>query len=125
VAALAPDLAISSLSVPGMERNVTGLRVRGVRQRVLAPRSLDDVIAEVEVVGVDLGVQDAQRRCGRRSRRSGRRCWRTRPSGGCAVYLEWWPRPMFSPGADCYSNELIALAGGSTCSRGGRGRASR
>jgi iron complex transport system substrate-binding protein len=28
------------------------------------------------------------------------------------VYLEWWPRPMFTPGAACYSNELIALAGG-------------
>jgi len=28
------------------------------------------------------------------------------------VYLEWWPKPMFTPGRDCYSNELIALAGG-------------
>lgn len=56
---IAPDLAISSLSVPGMERVVTGLRVRGVPQRVLAPRSVDDVLADLQVVGADLGVSAA------------------------------------------------------------------
>jgi hypothetical protein len=58
VAALAPDLTLSSLSVPGMERNVTGLRVRGLRQRVLAPRSVDDVLAELRLVGEDLGLPE-------------------------------------------------------------------
>jgi iron complex transport system substrate-binding protein len=112
VAALAPDLAISSLSVPGMERNVTGLRVRGVRQRVLAPRSLNDVIAEIEVVGADLGVQE--RAAAVRAELAAERAALVaeRPAEPVRVYLEWWPRPMFSPGADCYSNELIALAGG-------------
>jgi iron complex transport system substrate-binding protein len=28
------------------------------------------------------------------------------------VYLEWWPKPMFTPGRACWSNELLALAGG-------------
>lgn len=112
VAALAPDLALSSLSVPGMERNVTGLRVRGVRQRVLAPRSLDDVIAEVRQVGDDLGVEArAEEVCAAMlAEREALRA--ARPARARRVYLEWWPRPMFSPGAACYSNELIALAGG-------------
>lgn len=112
VAALAPDLTISSLSVPGMERNVTGLRVRGVRQRVLAPRSLDEVIAEVERVGLDLGVADraAMVRTQIEAERAALRA--NLPGRPVRVYLEWWPRPMFSPGADCYSNELIGLAGG-------------
>lgn len=112
VAALAPDLVLSSLSVPGMERNVTGLRVRGVRQRVLAPRSLDDVLAELVRVGEDLGLADRaaavclQMQAEREALRA------ARPERPVGVYLEWWPRPMFSPGAACYSNELIALAGG-------------
>ena len=112
VAALAPDLVLSSLSVPGMERNVTGLRVRGLPQRVLAPRSLDDVLAELALVGQDLGVMDraaeviAQMQAEREALRA------ARPGRPVGVYLEWWPRPMFSPGAECYSNELIALAGG-------------
>ncbi len=112
VAALAPDLALSSLSVPGMERNVTGLRVRGVRQRVLAPRSIDDVLAELRRVGEDLGLAEraaeviAQMQGEREALRA------ARPERPVGVYLEWWPRPMFSPGAACYSNELIDLAGG-------------
>ena len=101
VAALAPDLAISSLSVPGMERVVTGLRVRGVPQRVLAPRSVDDVIADLEVVAADLGVSAAavcedmrkEREALRAARGAGR-------------------RRVYRPGAACYSNELIDLAGG-------------
>jgi iron complex transport system substrate-binding protein len=106
-------LVVSSLSVPGMERNVTGLRARGVPQIVLAPRSIADVLSELERLGRALGVerraavvvadmreQIAALQRERRDRRPVR------------VYLEWWPRPMFTPGADCYSNELIALAGG-------------
>ena len=112
VAALAPALALSSLSVPGMERVVTGLRVRGVPQRVLAPRSLDDVMEEVGIVGRDLGLQEAAAEV-RAQMMAERAALRARvPAAPVRVYLEWWPRPMFSPGAACYSNELIALAGG-------------
>jgi iron complex transport system substrate-binding protein len=112
VAALEPELVLSSLSVPGMERNVTGLRVRGVRQRVLAPRSLAEVEAEVAVVGADLGVADAAAAVVRRLTDERAALRSARPATPVRVYLEWWPRPMFSPGADCYSNELISLAGG-------------
>ncbi|MCR9166121.1 MAG: helical backbone metal receptor [Nannocystaceae bacterium] len=112
VAELAPDLVLSSLSVPGMERVVTGLAVRGVPQLVLAPRSLADVRADIrraaqalglgeigEAVAGDMEAQEAALRAA---------C-----SGEpTPVYLEWWPKPMFTPGQDCYSNELISLAGG-------------
>ena len=36
----------------------------------------------------------------------------TRVEPPVRIYLEWWPRPMFSPGRDGYADELIALAGG-------------
>lgn len=112
VAELSPDLVLSSLSVPGMERIVTGLAVRGVPQLVLAPRSLADVRADIrraaqalglgdvgEAVVGDMQAQEAELRAA---------------CGGepTPVYLEWWPKPMFTPGEDCYSNELISLAGG-------------
>ncbi len=112
VAALAPMLALSSLSVPGMERVVTGLRVRGVPQRVLAPRSLAEVMDEVEVVAADLGLVDAGRQVRAQMTRERDELRARRPAQPVRVYLEWWPRPMFSPGAACYSNELIDLAGG-------------
>ena len=112
VAARGPDLALSSLSVPGMERVVTGLRVRGVRQRVLAPRSLADVMAEVEVVGEDLGLAASGAAVRAQMLAEREALLATRRAAPVRVYLEWWPRPMFSPGAACYSNELISLAGG-------------
>ena len=113
LAALEPDLVLSSLSVPGMERVVTGLRARGIPQLVLAPRSYADVLAEIERCGAALGVADRAadvvadlgRQRGALEAANGR-------GARVRVYLEWWPKPMFTPGVDCYSNELIALAGG-------------
>ncbi len=112
VAALDADLVVSSLSVPGMERVVTGLRARGVPQTVLAPRSLDDVLGDILRVADALGVPE----CGAavvadiEAQRAALRA--QCPIEPVRVYLEWWPKPMFTPGRDCYSNELIALAGG-------------
>lgn len=112
IAALGPDLVLSSLTVPGMERVVTGLRARGVPQRVLAPRTLDEVAAEVERVGEDLGVaaRGAEVAAAFRAELALMRAWR--PARRVRIYLEWWPRPMFTPGAACFSNGLIELAGG-------------
>ena len=114
VAALAPDLVVSSLSVPGMERNVTGLRARGLAQVVLAPRGIEDVLSELALLGALLGAKD--RAAALIADMRGQIAALERDAAAlehpARVYLEWWPRPMFSPGAACYSNELIALAGG-------------
>ena len=114
IAELEPDLVISSLTVPGMERNVTGLRARGVPQLVLAPRSLDDVLAELQTLGRILEVPYRAAAVIDDMRKQIATLEREALSLGepARVYLEWWPRPMFSPGSDCYSNELIMLAGG-------------
>jgi ABC-type Fe3+-hydroxamate transport system substrate-binding protein len=112
VAELRPDLVLSSLTVPGMERIVTGLRARGVPQLVLAPRRYCDVLAELELLGRVLGVpQRAEGVVADMERQRGE-LEAVRVAPPVRVYLEWWPRPMFTPGRDCYSNELIAFAGG-------------
>ncbi len=112
VVALKPDLVLSSLSVPGMERIVTGLRRRGVPQLVFAPRRIDDVLANLETLGTRLGVAQAARAARAKMTRERAALLATRGPTPLRVYLEWWPRPMFTPGADCFSNELIELAGG-------------
>jgi len=112
VAALRPGLVLSSLTVPGMERNVVGLDARKVEQLVLAPRTLDEVMADVCRVGATLGVAERADAVVDRMRQERRVLEERREGPPSRVYLEWWPRPMFTPGADCYSNELIALAGG-------------
>ena len=113
IVALAADLVISSLTVPGMERVVTGLRARGVRQLVLAPSSLSDVMEGAAVLAQALGVPERGAELIHRLEAE-RRELQARAAQGPTrrVYLEWWPKPMFTPGRDCYSNEIIALAGG-------------
>ncbi len=112
VAALAPDLVVSSLTVPGMERIVTGLRRRGIPQVVLAPRSVDDVLDDLGRVGTRLGLAQRAAQVVSRMQDEIEALRRGRPSVPVRIYLEWWPRPMFSPGRDSYADELIELAGG-------------
>lgn len=112
VAELRPDLVVSSLTVPGMERIVTGLRARGVPQIVAAPRRFADVLGDLERVGRALEVEAKAAEVVASLRAEVQRLSTTRPAVPTRVYLEWWPRPMFTPGRDCYSNEIIALAGG-------------
>jgi iron complex transport system substrate-binding protein len=112
VAALAPDLVVSSLTVPGMERIVTGLHARGVPQLVSAPRSFAEMLDDLRQLGVALGVPDRAAEVIATLAAERDELARTRPAVPTRVYLEWWPRPMFSPGRDCYSNELLELAGG-------------
>jgi iron complex transport system substrate-binding protein len=112
VAALRPDLVVSSLSVPGMERIVTGLRARGIAQVVLAPRSLADVLDDLRRVGERLGVPERAEAVVRTMEAQAEALRQGRPAVPVRIYLEWWPRPMFSPGRDTYADELVALAGG-------------
>lgn len=58
VAALKPDLVLASLSVPGMERNVEGLRQRGLPHIVLDPKGIAEIWANLRLVGEHCGVPD-------------------------------------------------------------------
>lgn len=112
VAALRPDLVLSSLSVPGMERNLERLDAAGIPHLVLDAQGLQGVFESIRVVGrlVGRGAVAEGVVCAMQSRldavaaRPPRRRWR--------VFLEWWPRPVITPGRRCWSTEMIALAGG-------------
>lgn len=105
-------LALASLSVPGMERVVMGLRRRKIPHVVFAPRSLDEICADLGRLGQALGVDASKVQARFREQRESLAAAAAELARPVRVFLEWWPRPQFSPGADCYSNELIALAGG-------------
>lgn len=112
IEALGPDLICSSLSVPGMERVVTGLRARRQPQCVLAPRCIDDLLAEIRLLGEHLRVRQAAERVCVELARERAALEAELPPRSVRVYLEWWPEPMYTPGWDCFSNELVDLAGG-------------
>lgn len=113
VAELEPDLVLASLTVPGMERTVVGLEARGLAHLVLAPRNLADVRSDVLRVAAAMRMDDAGQSAVARFDAEVKALEAVKSDGTPArVYLEWWPRPMFTPGRACFSNELIELAGG-------------
>ncbi len=111
-AALRPDLVLASLSVPGMERNVEGLKERNLPHLVLDPHSLDEVLADVLTVGDACGVraraekvvEDAHRRIEAvRRRRAARRDVR--------IYWEWWPKPLIAAGRASWVQQMSRIVG--------------
>lgn len=110
--ALGADVALASLSVPGMERVVMGLRRRKLAHVVFAPRTLDDISRDFARLGRVLGIDARSPRARFEQTRAQLALDARKLTRPVRVFLQWWPRPQFSPGADCYSNELIALAGG-------------
>jgi iron complex transport system substrate-binding protein len=110
VAALEPSLVVSSLTVPGMERIVTGLRARGVPQVVSAPRGVAEVITDLQRLGAAMGVDAGPAVLRIHAEHDALRA--DPPAVPARVYLEWWPRPMYTPGRACFSNELVELGGG-------------
>lgn len=108
-----PDYILASLSVPGMERNITGLKERGLAHKVFNPKSLQDIRNHLLEVGQDLGVMEQAVRVeeafGRMIDRYKRLASQVenRPK----VYWEWWPKPVFTPGGGNWLTEISELAG--------------
>lgn len=107
-----PDLALASLSVPGMERNVAALRDHGIPHLVLDPHSLEDVLADMLTVGEACGASaEAERAVGCARARIDRiragACGRPRRS----VYWEWWPKPLVVAGRRSWVHEMSEIVG--------------
>jgi iron complex transport system substrate-binding protein len=121
VAALRPDLVLASLSVPGHERVVEGLTREGLPLLVLDPISLAGVLEDVRTVAAALDVRErgeaaveemeaafARVREGATDKREEGRDGEGRRPG---VLVQWWPKPVITPGRLSWVHDLLELAG--------------
>jgi iron complex transport system substrate-binding protein len=113
VAALAPDLVLATLTVPGHERVIDRLEAAGLPYLAPEPVSLADVYRDVEDIGARLGVAGRAREVVDAMRRE----LETVPAGldhadRPAILVEWWPKPVIAPGRLSWTSDLIARAGG-------------
>ncbi|WP_243290446.1 cobalamin-binding protein [Bacillus sp. FJAT-47783] len=114
-----PDLVLSSLSVPGMEKNVEELDRRGIPQLVLNPQSLNEIAEDIFKVGKALKLEDVANEKADLFKRKIEeydvlaKKNVERPS----IYFEWWPKPIFTPGKQNWLTEISELAGGVNCFR--------
>lgn len=110
VEALSPDLVLASLTVPGHERIVEGLAARGLPFIAPEPTSLMDVARDIRQVGEAIGR-------GARAEEVASTFEAAMnpgpvPDEPARVLVEWWPRPVYTPGRDSWVTDLLVLAGG-------------
>lgn len=109
VAALAPDLVLASLTVPGHERVVERLTAAKLPVLVLAPQRLEDVYADVRAIGAALSLEA---RADALVDELSSALSEAAPPTGLRVLVEWWPKPVIAPGRHSWVTDLITLAGG-------------
>ncbi|WP_404404561.1 cobalamin-binding protein [Jeotgalibacillus malaysiensis] len=114
VEALKPDLILSSLSVPGMEKNIEKLDIRGLHHICFNPQSLDDIAQDLHTLGHAAAIPDRAEKVAKAFKAVINDCKKaaskieTPPS----LYWEWWPKPVFTPGGVNWLTEISRLAGG-------------
>ena len=111
VEALAPDLVLASLTVPGHEKVVAALAATGLPYLAPAPESLADVARDVREIARHLGV--AAR--GEQLASELEAAFVPSPliaGGRPRIAIQWWPKPAILPGRRSWASELIELAGG-------------
>jgi iron complex transport system substrate-binding protein len=107
VAALEPDLVVASLSVPGMETVVANLRAHRLPLLVLNGKSLEEVHVDIARVGEATGrVREATEVVHTMKKRVAAVRERCEALPPLRLYLEWWPRPLITPGARSWFNDM-------------------
>ena len=110
---LKPDLVLASLSVPGMEKNVEGLRIRGIPHIILDPQSLGDIEKDLLVTADALNCPERGIEAARkfRGRLDAIKAKAASQGNKPRLYWEWWPKPVFTPGKINWLTELSEAAG--------------
>lgn len=109
IAALEPDLVITSLTVPGHERCLERLEGAGLPCLVTRPHTLADVADDILRIGAALdAVPEARRIAARFAAATSQ----PQPADPVPILVEWWPKPVIVPGRKSWVNEMLRIAGG-------------
>ena len=109
VAALAPDLVLASLTVPGHERVVEAIDAAGLPWIAPDPESLDDVYRDITDIALRLEVPERGAALVAHMRAELVAVPAIERPG---VLVEWWPKPVIAPGRRSWVTDLLHLAGG-------------
>ena len=111
VAALKPDLVVTSLTIPGHEQCVERLEAAGLDILVLEPTTLSHVPRDIRTIGRALGVSDRAEELAV-AFEAAMVPVREAPVPRPRILVEWWPKPVIAPAAQSWVTPMIELAGG-------------
>jgi iron complex transport system substrate-binding protein len=109
--ALKPDLVLASLSVPGMEKNVDELIKRKIPHLVLNPQTLDEIGRDLLAVGNACGIDGDSIHAEYLAAIEEFKTRSARAASRPALYWEWWPKPVFTPGNINWLTEISEITG--------------
>ena len=115
VAGLEPDLVLATLTVPGHEEVVARLEAAGLPFLAPEPVSIEDVYADIRLIGDRLDARDRAEEVinGMRAEleddpEHGPDSQDDRPT----ILVQWWPKPVITPGRRSWTTDVIHAAGG-------------
>ncbi len=125
VAALKPDLVLTSLTVPGHETVVEGVEAAGLPHLTLAPTDLSHVYDNILQIGIRLeegGVAGGRERSrklveqmesalGPETSSAEIPAPESRPDAP-TILIQWWPKPVIAPCGKSWVDPLVWRAGG-------------
>ena len=110
VAELEPDLVLATLTVPGHEKVIERLEAAGLPYIAPEPVSIQDVYRDVRDIGELLGVPEraeelvAEMRAVLDAPEP--------PADAPTVMIQWWPKPVITPGRLSWASDVVRAAGG-------------
>ena len=114
VAALEPDLVLATLTVPGHEKVVERLEAAGLPYIAPEPVSLDDVYRDIRDIGIRLDVTErAEALVAEMEGELGTaHATVAREEDAPRILIQWWPKPVITPGRYSWATDVIRAAGG-------------
>ncbi len=110
VAALAPDLVLATLTVPGHEKVVERLEAAGLPFVAPEPVSLEDVYRDVRDIGQLLGVPERAETLVAQMRAELDAPASAAPDAP-RILVQWWPKPVITPGRRSWATDVVRAAG--------------
>ncbi|WP_412028938.1 helical backbone metal receptor [Deinococcus yunweiensis] len=105
-----PELVLASLSVPGQERVVQGVRDAGLNVLVLDPVSVEDTLMDIRTIGAAIGLSTRAEALAESLDAELDALHMTFPAPP-RVLVEWWPRPIIAATRESWVTELLARLG--------------
>lgn len=122
VAGLEPDLVLATLTVPGHEKVVAKLEAAGLPFIAPEPVSIPDVYRDIREIAGLLGVEERGETVVAEMRQvlGDGVPGAPGPDGGGdaddrpSILIQWWPKPVITPGRLSWAHEAVVRAGGRT-----------
>lgn len=113
IKALTPDLVLASLTVPGHEKVLENLENAELEYLAPEPITLDDVYSDIRRIAQAVSAGDEAERVVTDMRSAIMQDIPGRAERRPSILIQWWPKPVITPGRLSWVNDLLTLAGAS------------